>query len=243
MVFFLATLIGGAIVGAALGGRHKKTKKTIKKIVTETLDRVIVEANQNCKQSSSAGMDIFLTDLVAGRNIKISNIEQNMKLDINFECLADNNNFITEHKTLKKDLEENIEKETGSSIFNKETITEETQNIKNNVLNETISKTTQNCVQTSLSTQSIVVDNLKAGRDINIDNITQSLVANVVGSCLQSNKGTVKAINDLQTLVNNNEAAGGDGGDNNLIVTAAIIVAILILIFLCSSSAVGLTSA
>jgi hypothetical protein len=194
--------------------KQESVSKTVNRVINQTVNK----NSKSCTGSTQTSLLLSLTDLNAGRDINIRGIKQSNTVSVDFSCLQETHNKIENDTTLKNKIKEEIEQEATGGLGINISENKSYTSALNEVINQTTNENVSDCVSNTLVDQELIMDNLKAARDINISDISQSAVVTTVASCIQKDENATKAISNLQTEIDKKmkqtTGSGASGGSS-----------------------------
>lgn len=224
-------------------GANVSQQVSVSKTVNRVINHTVNETSKSCKSGSQTSLLLSLTDLTAGRDLNITGISQNNTVSVDFSCLQETRNKIENDTNLKNKIKEELDQEAtatlGVSVSSQTSVT----NALNEVINATTNESVSDCVSNTLVDQELIMNNLKAARDINIKDISQSAVVTTVASCIQKDNNATSAINKLQNEIDKKmtqtTGSGASGGSFASLGSWWIFLVACFVFFLCSSLSAG----
>lgn len=180
-------------------GSSKSTTET--NIVNEALTSVAMSSSQNCSSSNGNVQEFSLGQIdTDGCDVNISNISQTQKVKQNFSCLQDSSQSAELLNKFKTELDAKTEAAVsafGIGQAEANTITNLTNKIKTDIDISSVA----NCVSNNLNTQKMSLAGVRAkcrpGQSVNIDNLSQIIMATQVAECVQTDKKIADIANEI----------------------------------------------
>jgi len=175
------------------GTKQISVSDTINKVLTENVSNTA----KSCAASTGQNQLLALKGLSAGGDISIDGVSQTGDVKMDFSCLQSTKNNFSSNTALKNDLDKKLKQMTAGYQF-QPSEQEEVTKLINDVTNKTTTNSVSNCIANTFNNQTLLIESLSTKGNISIKNISQEATSTVVAKCVQDDKTTVSAVNNLE---------------------------------------------
>lgn len=197
-------------------GASASSTVAVSEILKDTVTNILISSSNSCSSTNINTQTLNISDIeTVGCNVNIRRVSQNMDVKTNFNCAQDNNNSSDLQNKLKDALKSNIETKASAGLGLAASSTVIDQKSYEKVVNNVNMTSIAECVATNLNTQLQNIGKIKMtcykGGELNIEDLTQSMVSSAVNSCIQSNQTLQQAITELQTDIDTTAKTTSEG--------------------------------
>lgn len=213
-------------------GNQQSTVKMDSKIVTDIVNKSIMESTSQCSSSVAAQQNINLS---ASGDIQVGDIGQSQNVSLDFKCLNDND----VQSQIKNDIQSKLDamldqKLKGSPLFsNTNANNEQKTALITNVTNSLELRNLSTCQADASALQDINIETTDGG--IVAGNITQEQGIELIASCTANQSAFQEAVNTLTQEVDASNKQVVENTQTGIIgIVAAVLAGLILLIIVVS---------
>lgn len=194
-----------------LGIGCKQSQTVTNNISNNILSNVAMTSSSNCSGGNFVTQLFDISDLTAEGDINISNISQNQTVSYNFSCMQNSSQDVEQQTKLANEFQNeltNVVKGLPLSSSDQKVATTIANNLETNISFSNLAS----CLSTNVQNQTMKISDLvsKTG-GITVDNISQTLVSNLVEKCLQEQTQAASIATELDNFVKTESYSYNEG--------------------------------
>jgi hypothetical protein len=228
-----------------MGAQISKAKSS-SSILNESMMSIMKENETKCSASQTSGQIMTISNIESiGCSVNITGLSQEIDATNTIKCYQTTINETELKKKLAAKLKENIAAETsgiGGALFSSSD-SESISNIVNDMTTNINIKELLECVNIQANKQIIDISSIKVtcnpGEDnsLNIQNISQKILATQISECVSTSETLTKAMDELDVQIDKTVSAknlgiGLGGGASALSSSVLCCLCCLILVFI-----------
>ena len=174
----------------------RSSMNTSMNIVSNVFTSSMVKVSKSCSQQTIASQNVSASNV--GGDVTFENISQAASITINFECLQSSENQQAILNNVKESCSAALQSTMSGISANKASVDTKINAVTNAAM-MTDMQNFASCAQSSWTIQNVSATNV-AG-NVTFKNISQSMIMNITGKCLQSNTALQDACAALDKTV------------------------------------------